>query len=190
MMMEKAKLDIEERRKGAPVPHGENDDVRDGPSPGCGCTLIFDRNGRRIYAAELAKYIEVDIYGACGTLRCPREKKEKCFDMLNKHYKFYLAFENSSCRDYITEKFFINGLGHDVIPIVMGAAPEDYRRVAPSPHSYIHVDEFESPKALAEYLHKLDKNDDLYNEYFNWKGTFSLIHTANFYCRLCPCCMK
>ena len=47
----------------------------------------------------------------------------------------------------------------------MGAAPEDYARAAP-PHSFIHVDDFESAKDLAEYLHVLDKNDALYNEYF------------------------
>lgn len=44
---------------------------------------------------------------------------------------------------------------------------EDYARAAP-PHSYIHVDEFPSAKELADYLHKLDQNDDLYNEYFQW----------------------
>ncbi|XP_050408377.1 glycoprotein 3-alpha-L-fucosyltransferase A [Patella vulgata] len=141
------------------------------------------RNGRRQYANELAKYIGVDIYGGCGTLKCPRYQAGKCFDMLNKDYKFYLAFENSNCRDYITEKFFVNGLQHDVIPIVMGASPDDYKRAAPV-HSYIHVDDFESPKDLAEYLHKLDKNDDLYNEYFRWKGTGSFINTF-FWCRVC-----
>lgn len=141
------------------------------------------RNGRREYAAELAKYISVDIYGACGTLKCPRHSAERCFEMLNKDYKFYLAFENSNCRDYITEKFFVNGLQHDVIPVVMGAAPEDYKRAAP-PHSYIHVDDFDSPKELAEYLIKLDQNDDLYNEYFQWKGTGRNINTF-FWCRIC-----
>lgn len=141
------------------------------------------RNGRREYATELSKYISVDIYGACGPLKCPRHNSKKCFDMLDKDYKFYLAFENSNCRDYITEKFFVNGLQHDVIPIVMGAAPEDYKRAAP-PHSFIHVDEFESPQALAEYLHKLDTNDDLFNEYFQWKGTGSFVNTF-FWCRLC-----
>lgn len=65
----------------------------------------------------------------------------------------------------------------------MGAAPEDYKRASP-PHSFIHVDDFESPEKLAEYLHKLDQNDDLYNEYFRWKGTGSFVNTF-FYCRLC-----
>jgi hypothetical protein len=32
--------------------------------------------------------------------------------MLDEDYKFYLAFENSNCKDYITEKFFVNGLGY------------------------------------------------------------------------------
>jgi hypothetical protein len=67
------------------------------------------RNQRREYARELSKYIRVDIYGQCGTLKCPR-KDHKCFEMLNTDYKFYLAFENSNCRDYITEKFFVTGL--------------------------------------------------------------------------------
>jgi len=69
------------------------------------------RNNRLQYARELSKYISVDVYGACGTKKCPRTTANKCFDMLDKDYKFYLAFENSNCKDYITEKFFVNGLG-------------------------------------------------------------------------------
>ena len=67
-------------------------------------------NGRREYVEELRKYIDVDIYGRCGELDCSVFYQDKCFEMLNRDYKFYLAFENSNCVDYITEKFFINGL--------------------------------------------------------------------------------
>ncbi|XP_055947249.1 glycoprotein 3-alpha-L-fucosyltransferase A-like [Argiope bruennichi] len=141
------------------------------------------KNKRLEYAKELGQHIEVDIYGSCGNKKCPRTLTHKCFRMLDKEYKFYLAFENSNCKDYITEKFFVNGLSRNIVPIVMGARPEDYARAAP-PHSYIHVDDFASPKELAEYLSILDKNDTLYNEYFRWKGTGEFINTY-FWCRMC-----
>ncbi|GLH12276.1 Glycoprotein 3-alpha-L-fucosyltransferase A [Gryllus bimaculatus] len=141
------------------------------------------RNRRLQYAHELQKYIQVDIYGACGTKRCPRSSANKCLQMLDRDYKFYLAFENSNCKDYITEKFYVNGLGRNVLPIVMGARPEDYARNAPY-RSYIHVDEFDSARELAAYLLRLDADDDLYNTYFRWKGTGEFINTY-FFCRLC-----
>ena len=72
---------------------------------------------------------------------------------------------------------------NDVLPIVMGARPEDYAKVAP-PNSYIHVDEFPSPEQLADYLQLLHQNDDLYNNFFKWKGSGRYIDT-NFLCRLC-----
>ncbi|CAI2735501.1 unnamed protein product [Schistosoma spindalis] len=109
----------------------------------------------------------VDIYGGCGTMTCPREVDAQCFSLLRKHYKFYLSFENSLCPDYITEKIHRNALINNVIPVVMGASYEEYKRVTP-PHSFIHVDQFESPEKLANYLKYLDRNDTAYNEYFAW----------------------
>ena len=70
---------------------------------------------------------------------------------------------------------------------MMGARREDYEAVAPT-NSFIHVDDFESPQSLAEYLRRLDANDTLYNEYFRWKGTMELApgaHTGQYWCRLC-----
>ncbi len=136
-------------------------------------------NNRMGYAQELAKHIDVDIYGGCGNMSC----KKQCWEMLDKVYRYYLAFENTNCKDYITEKFFRNGLQHSVIPIVMGAPPEYYHKVAPL-NSYIHVDDFESPKELAAFLHKLNNDDHLYNNYFRWKGSGEFIDTK-FWCRLC-----
>jgi hypothetical protein len=76
------------------------------------------RNERMIYTTELAKYIQLDIYGACGKLQCERHSKQ-CDDLLDNDYKFYLSFENSNCHDYITEKFFVNGLKRNILPIVV-----------------------------------------------------------------------
>lgn len=139
---------------------------------------------------------QVDIYGKCGTLKCGRnivnagdetpDENGKCFDMLDKEYKFYLSFENSNCRDYITEKFFVQGLGSHVLPIAMGAPPEDYERIAPK-RSFLHVENFESPKHLADYLHKLDQNDDEYNSYFKWVGTGEIReeYWKSYWCKMC-----
>ena len=55
---------------------------------------------RELYVNELQKYIGVDIYGKCGTLKCgsKRGREEKCYRMLQKKYHFYLSFENALCR--------------------------------------------------------------------------------------------
>jgi len=140
------------------------------------------KNNRLEYAKELANYIQVDIYGGCGNKKCPK-KSEDCKSMLSRDYKFYLSFENSNCQDYITEKLFSNALQDNIIPVVMGASLEEYNRVAPH-GSFIHVDQFDGPKELATYLHTLDDNQELYNKYFEWKGTGEFIATK-FFCRVC-----
>ena len=56
----------------------------------------------------------------CGDMKCSKLSQSKCMEMLARDYKFLLAFENSNCVDYITEKFF-NALANSVVPIVMGA---------------------------------------------------------------------
>ncbi|XP_063696915.1 glycoprotein 3-alpha-L-fucosyltransferase A-like [Culicoides brevitarsis] len=143
-------------------------------------------NDRLKFALELQKYIQVDIYGPCGgsKLSCPRSKQQECLQMLRKDYKFYLSFENSNCRDYITEKAFSTALKHQVLPIVMGARPEDYQRYMPE-RSFIHVDEFQSVQSLAAYLNLLDQDDVLYNSYFEWIGTGEILTDQLMFCRLC-----
>ena len=122
--------------------------------------------------------------GALNAEVTPKQNS-KCMDLLNTDYKFYLSFENSNCYEYITEKFFVNALQRNVLPIVMGARREDYQKYAPH-RSYIHVEDFDSPAHLAKYLHSLDENDDLYNSYFKWKGTGELSDNYfDFWCQMC-----
>lgn len=61
-------------------------------------------SGRQTYAKELKKHVEVDIFGRCGSKKCPRKEESKCLDMIKSDYKFYLAFENTKCFHYLTEK--------------------------------------------------------------------------------------
>ena len=132
---------------------------------------------REEYARQLGQYVPVDIFGNCSR-ECPYD----CYEMLRAEYKFYLAFENSWCPDYVTEKF-IRPLFHDAVPIVLGGA--DYSHFGP-PHSYINARDFASPKALADHLILLNNSDTLYASYFDWKKDFRVVKTdMTGWCDLC-----
>ena len=121
------------------------------------------------YIQQLMVHVHIDTYGRCGQFNCLPRDAEQCYWKLNQ-YKFYLALTNSECRHYITEKFWHTSLQYNIVPIVYGAPKVDFERFAP-PNSYIHVSDFDSPKELAEYLQVVDRNDTLYNSYFDWKRT-------------------
>lgn len=67
------------------------------------------KNNRSEYVKQLQNYIPVDVVGGCGPIKCERNNTS-CFHSFGVNYKFYLAFENSNCIEYITEKFFFNAL--------------------------------------------------------------------------------
>lgn len=147
------------------------------------------KNGRWQYIRELAKHINVDIYGACGKKVCPGHFMHDC-DVTRK-YKFYLAFENSNCREYMTEKLWWNAYEKEILPVVMGAPKEDYVKLCP-PHSFVHVEDFRDPSELADYLKFLDRNDTAYNSYFTWKKNYRVVNEHGYFgspslhlCRIC-----
>jgi len=104
-------------------------------------------------------------------------------DWMDCHFYQLSYFSQKLFSAFKTCGRFDNIRSHDVVPIVMGARREDYAAFAPT-HSYIHVDDFTGPEQLANYLHLLDRNDTLYNQYFTWKGHWKTID-ANYWCRLC-----
>jgi alpha-1,3-fucosyltransferase len=81
------------------------------------CGKYYQTSLRMEYIKELKKYIKVDVYGKCG-IPCPYNNSICRFELF-KNYKFVLAFENSLCNDYITEKFY-HAINYDIVPVVLG----------------------------------------------------------------------
>jgi len=127
---------------------------------------------REALAKSLSKLkLKVDVFGGCGTFRCPRGKENVCMDMIRNKYKFYLSFENSLCHDYITEKTFkIFENLVDAIPIVRGIG-DQYHIYLP-PNSFISTGDFTTVKELTAYIKKVESNGTLFESFFKWKPHF------------------
>lgn len=71
----------------------------------------------------------------------------------------------------------------NVVPVVYGGA--NYSLFAP-PNSYINALDFESPRALAEYLRMLTRQPDEYEKYFEWKNHYYIASSSRrVICQLC-----
>ena len=123
---------------------------------------------RNDYISELKKYVNVSVYGNCGQSMaglCGSWPSNDCRNYISQKYMFYLAFENTVCNDYITEKFF-DALKYDIVVVVLGGG--NYTYYVPK-SGFINALDFKTPKHLATYLIYLSKNKTAYNEYFKWK---------------------
>ena len=154
---------------------------------------------REIYVKELMKYMDIDTIGGCNaditgltSGICVRKShldgtNDDCLAHLSSTYRFYLSFENSLCRDYVTEKFYRAAM-MDLIPVVLNGA--NMSLFAP-PHSYINAQDFNSPKELAAYLEMVANQPELYNSYFWWKPFYDVEQQwerslfVNHFCDLC-----
>ncbi|KAH9364883.1 hypothetical protein HPB48_016214 [Haemaphysalis longicornis] len=135
---------------------------------------------REHFVEELRKYMRVDVYGQCGNYACPRFTG--CHQKFATKYFFRLSFENTLCKDYVTEKLFYT-LNFDMIPVTFGGA--DYKALAP-PNSYIDALAFKTPKDLADYLKRVSEDFDLYKSYFEWKGVYDVKRFTYYtFCNLC-----
>ncbi|CAG9773956.1 unnamed protein product [Ceutorhynchus assimilis] len=149
------------------------------------------QNHRWQFIYALQKYIQVDIYGGCGTElkhECPGHFGQDCPEIGD--YLFYLSFENSNCDEYITEKLWWNAFHKNSIPIVMGSSKETYKKLLPI-DSYINVDDFANPQALAQYVQRLNDTGE-FKTYYSWKNNFEIFNehgyfksTSFHYCRIC-----
>lgn len=129
------------------------------------------------YVKEMMEYIPMHSYGGCLGNR--KEKEIPYDDRWPKHdqrrarkhktlsqYKFYLAFENTGVRDYVSEKVYDALIG-GTLPVYRGA--EGIRKFMPDEHSFVNGNGM-SPKELADVLIHLGQNEQEYNKYFEWKN--------------------
>ncbi|MBN3273165.1 FUT11 fucosyltransferase, partial [Polyodon spathula] len=125
------------------------------------CDVPSDRDR---YVQELMKHIQpyIDFYGKClNNKKFPSQRLEDTstatmedgeFMSFVSRYKFHLALENGICSDYMTEKLWR--------PMYRGSlSVSDWM---PNNHSIILINDFHSPKDLADFLLSLDWNDTEY----------------------------
>uniref|UniRef100_A0A8B9FHW3 Fucosyltransferase n=1 Tax=Amazona collaria TaxID=241587 RepID=A0A8B9FHW3_9PSIT len=141
-----------------------------------------EEHARVRYYRQLKEYLAIDVYGARGLALAEGGIVETV-----SAYKFYLAFENSQHTDYITEKLWRNAFAASAVPVVLGPRRANYERFIPR-DSFIHVDDFPSPRLLATYLKFLDKNKPNYRKYFAWRKKYE-VHVTSFWdehlCKVC-----
>ncbi|XP_053390912.1 glycoprotein 3-alpha-L-fucosyltransferase A-like, partial [Mercenaria mercenaria] len=113
------------------------------------------------YVTKLRKFIDVDILGACGTKwTCGiRFKHDDCFKIINQ-YKFFLAFENSFCNNYFSEKVFDN-FDYDTVMVTRGGKKGQINQILPV-GTFLSTDDFKNAKELGLYLKSI-KNETYLN---------------------------
>ena len=153
-------------------------------------TLMSHCVGYRInFIKKLQKHLQIDFFGKCNVEAgsCSRSNAAEC-DKKMKQYKFYLALENSYCKDYHTEKFYNNGLIKGLVPITFKAFESSWKTkanramIAP-PNSYINILDYPDIKSFAKHLNYLNNNDTAYNEYHAWRKDYKMVSPSR--CSVC-----
>ncbi|CAG2111592.1 unnamed protein product [Medioppia subpectinata] len=160
----------------------QNEDLFDGKSASVAWIVSNCHTpcNRETYVNDLRKHIDIDIFGKCGQHDCPQDGT--CLSAIVKKYKFFLSFENSLCKDYVTEKLF-KYASYDIIPVVYGSA--DYSLIMPN-NSFINVKDFNTTEDLAKYLKLVSSDKQLYNSYMLWKKSYcSQFVRFEYFCNLC-----
>lgn len=174
---------------GKTVIGGDEQVVQAAPNRSCLVSWVVSRykshQARASVYQSLQKYIDIQVYGKWK--KKPLSNKEllptvaKCL--------FYLSFENSEAKDYITEKLWRNAFQAGVVPVVIGPSRATYEALAP-PHSFIHVSDFTSTADLAEYLQHVAADKQAYEKYLQWRHTHRIKTYTDWRERLCQICIR
>ncbi|XP_070690285.1 alpha-(1,3)-fucosyltransferase 7 [Pempheris klunzingeri] len=178
-----------------PIPYGETllggDELSFRAAPNRSCLVCWVVSKYRAHQARagvyqsLKKYIRIDVYGRWN--KRPLSDKKLLPTIAN--CLFYLSFENSEAKDYISEKLWRNAFQAGAVPVVLGPSRASYEALAP-PDSFIHVADFRSTADLAAYLKHLATDRQAYEKYLQWHRTHRVKTYTDWRERLCQICVK
>ncbi|XP_058492742.1 alpha-(1,3)-fucosyltransferase 7 [Solea solea] len=174
---------------GKTIPGGEEHSFKAPANHSCLVSWVVSsykpQQARSSVYQSLKKYIPIKVYG--------RWTKEMLSDRkllaTIANCLFYLSFENSEARDYISEKLWRNAFQAGVVPVVLGPSRATYEALAP-PGSFIHVSDFNSTANLAAYLKLVAADRKKYEGYFQWHRTHAIKTYTEWRERLCQICVK
>ncbi|XP_018613830.1 alpha-(1,3)-fucosyltransferase 7 [Scleropages formosus] len=134
---------------------------------------------------SLRQLIPIEVYGMLAKKRLPASQLLPTISRC----RFYLAFENSQSRDYITEKLWRNSFQAGTVPVVLGPPRPNYEAMVPG-NSFIHVDDFNSTAELARFLIQLASDEERYRSYFRWHRHYDVKLYTDWRERLCSICAR
>ncbi|KAF1764494.1 hypothetical protein GCK72_004442 [Caenorhabditis remanei] len=120
---------------------------------------------------------------------CPRNRgPEGCDEKLHSPYKFTIAFENSNCKDYVTEKFWRKAGRYKVVPIVMER--KIYKNLGIPDDMYIAIDDYPNLTDFVEHIQKISENETEYIKYHKWRENYRIVDTNEDNYGFCQLCQK
>ena len=131
------------------------------------------RKNRDELVKNVMKYTEVAAIGKClNNSPWPFEKasypywQEKIIAL--QKYKFTLAFQGYGNGGLISEKLY-DAFAAGTVPIFYGVSRVVVESFAPSPYSFLHVDDFQNIQDLTAYVKEAGTNEEMYNKFHQWR---------------------
>ncbi|GMT03691.1 hypothetical protein PENTCL1PPCAC_25865, partial [Pristionchus entomophagus] len=153
----------------------------------------YAANGRSVIIARIEEMgLKVDKWGKCG--RPPpacdgvEKQEDRCVVDLIKPYKFYLAFENSNCVDYVTEKFYETMRSRQAVPVVLHR--KTYEDLGIPSTSFIALSDFATTAEAVKEINRVAGDKEAYLEYHKWREDYEIIPEHNDGTGFCALCRK
>ena len=120
--------------------------------------------------------LKVKILGACSNTTFEEAVNEVDYS----DYRFFLAFENSLCEDYLTEKVYHAldaSIRFGVVTVIYGGS--DFSKFLPE-KSYISATDFDNVDKLAQFLKSVIKDKTILKTYYQWQLDYEVVDYTTF----------